>query len=76
MGSQGNLSEDYPELGFGGNKVSPHYERIAAALKEVESLKKKEGDKIDLPPSILMQDDELTKFEGLLKKIQNHREVV
>ena len=56
--------------------MSPHYERIAAALKEVESLKKKEGDKIDLPPSILMQDDELTKFEGLLKKIQNHREVV
>ena len=53
-------------------KVSPHYERLSAAMKEVENLKllaKEEA------PSILLG-DELTKFEGLLKKVQNHRDIV
>ena len=54
-------------------KVSPHYERISAALKEVEHLKTTE--RTDVRPSMLMG-DELSKFEGALKKIQNHREIV
>lgn len=53
---------------------SPHYERIAAALKEVENIKKKDASKAKRPPSILLG-DELQRFEGLLKKIQNHREI-
>lgn len=55
-------------------KVSPHYKRIAAALQEVENLKLEEK-KSEQRPSILLG-DELTKFEGLLAKIQNHREIV
>ena len=46
-------------------KVSPHYKRIANALKEVETLKSTDKAKPAEPPSILMG-DELTKFEGLL----------
>ena len=36
---------------------------------------KNDDNKVDVPRGILMG-DELTKFEGLLKKIQNHREIV
>ena len=46
-------------------KVSPHYRRIANALKEVETLKSVDKANPAEPPSILMG-DELTKFEGLL----------
>jgi len=46
-------------------KVSPHYERLSAAMKEVENLKLAAAEKA---PSILLG-DELTKFEGLLKKV-------
>ena len=45
---------------------------MAAALKEIENLKKTTTEDI---PSILM-DYDIEKFEGLLKKVQNHREIV
>ena len=46
-------------------KVSPHFKRIANALKEVDALKSTDKAKPPEPPSILLG-DELTKFEGLL----------
>ena len=46
-------------------KVSPHFKRIADALNDVENMEKETREAI---PSILMG-AELTKFEGLLKKI-------
>jgi len=52
-------------------KVSPYYDKLMNALKKVESTKAS-GRK---PSKLLVQED-LEMFEGLLKKVQNHREIV
>ena len=52
--------------------MSPHYERISAALKKIENLKDEE--RVDMTPSLLIG-DELSKFEGMLKKIEYHRKI-
>ena len=53
-------------------KVSPHYQRVTAALKEVESIKKLATEEI----APILMSEELEKFEGLFKKVQNHRDIV
>jgi len=51
------------------DKVSPHFAKISASLNALENANKK------VQPSILVG-DELQRFDGLIKKIQNHREIV
>ena len=48
-----------------------------AAIKEVETLKEKRDKEVNREemPSLFMK-DQIDKFEGLLKKVQNHREIV
>ena len=70
--AQDGGDDDADQAASSIEKVSPHYERISAALKEVEHFKTKE--RADVAPSMLVG-DELSKFEGALKKIQNHREI-
>ena len=48
-----------------------------AAIKEVETLKEKRDKEVNREemPTLFMK-DQIDKFEGLLKKVQNHREIV
>ena len=55
------------------DKFSPHYDKIVKALNEVDQLKNLAPK--DVEP-ILIIGEEIERFEGLLKKVQNHREIV
>ena len=55
------------------DKFSPHYDKIVKALNEVDKLKNW-ATKDEAP--ILIIGEEIDRFEGLLKKVQNHREIV
>ena len=54
------------------DKISPHFAGITSAIDELALLKKEEN--VKQKPAIIMG-DELDKFDSLLKKITNHREL-
>ena len=53
-------------------KISPIFSSITSAIDELAKLKKE--DILKQSPTILMG-EEFEKFDDLLKKIQNHREL-
>ena len=56
------------------DKVSPQFDRVKQALKEIGNIKdKKEGESSS---DDFLIGAELEKFEGVLKKVQNHRDIV
>lgn len=58
------------------DKISPHYERLRKALDEVEKMNKKSPvHQASAGPTLLVSDD-IERFEGVIKKVLNHREVV
>ena len=58
------------------DNISPHYERLQKALNEVEKIhKNKSPVQAAAGPSLLVSED-IERFEGVVKKVLNHRTIV